>query len=314
MKARLTLLLTVCIVALPATMNGQVGNLLKNKLKAAAATEAEKKEEKKSVNLRDRLVGSIVGEADTLSTGDADEDGTQARPRNGNPLSGLLGGGANVPHRDVYKFDASIVMLMEIYEKGEKEASSVVEYTTYISTGSEDVAIEIRPVSGEAASSSGGAAVMQMIYDKENNCMLMLTSMGTQNTAIASNLDEALAETEETEEDLYDTENPTYTKTGETKMISGYKCDGYLLEDGENRVKMWVTKDVPFKASTREMRKAGVPAYYEGPFDGGMIMEMESFENDVRTMTMTVKDISDRANKSIPLTGYTFMNLNMGGK
>ncbi|MEZ4999190.1 MAG: DUF4412 domain-containing protein [Bacteroidales bacterium] len=302
MKSRLILILLACTMLLPLNANGQVGSMLKNKLKSAATGEADKKVENKTVSLRDKLLGNIVG-----------EDTTDTQGPGGNPgvMQGLFGG-ANVPHKELYQFDGKILMMMETYDDEEDGADAVIEYTTYLNTKTSDIAIEIKPISGEAAQTTGGATVMNMIYDRENNTMLIITNMEGQKNAIASSLDNLDDYDTNTGEGIEPSDNATYKKTGATKTIAGYKCDEYEMQDGENTGLIWVTRDLPFKISENEMKNSGIPAFSGGPFEGGMMMEMEVFEAGVKKMYMIVKEVDTRATKSISMEGFTFMNMNMG--
>jgi hypothetical protein len=220
---------------------------------------------------------------------------------------GILGMGGDVSHRDIYQFDGKIVMLMETYK--DNKVDGEIEYTTFINSENSDVAIEVKPLSGEA--SSGGTVAVNMIYDQENSALLMIYDMDGQKTAMASSLDDDIDIGEE-ESDYEVDETPAYSKTGRTKKIAGYSCEEYTMDDGENRVNMWVTDELPFKPAKKEMMKAGVPLYNNGPLGGGMVMEMDMFEKGEQQVKMTVIEVDANAGKSISLVGYTFMN--MGGR
>lgn len=316
MTNRFFVLLLAFSLLVPVKLGAQVGNLLKNKLKTTeknSTTEAGKKAESKTVSLKDRLLGSILEEevADSLQT----EEGVEAQDAGMpaiNPMKALFSGGASVKHKESYNFNGKIRMLMESYEEKGNNADAVVEYITYIDEGSGDVAIEVVPISGELVK-GGGSAAMNMIYDQENMAMFILTDKDGQKTAIATPIDESM-QSAGIEEDEEISDEATFNRTGRTKTIAGYKCEEYEMKDGTSTANMWVTKDLPFKPSGKEMRSAGIPIYNEGPFDGGMIMEMVLFEEGVKKMTMVVKEVDNRAKKSISLAGYTIMNMNVGGR
>ena len=271
MKTRLILLTLAIFLIAQAGINGQVTNFLKKKIEKAAG----------------------------------EDTGKVSKPRV-NPLAGFFSGGDEVEHKDSYDFTFMIVMEMQVYEDGE-EVVSVMEYISYVNPSNGDVAIKIIPVSGEAA--QPGMSGVLMIYDQVNNSSLVLTDMGSQKTAIATKMDE-LVETEGAmEADQEPPENYSYTRTGQTKTILGYKCEGYVVQDGENRVNMWVAEDVTVKMGAKKMEKAGIPGYWDGPFEGGMVMQMESFEGDIRKMDMLVKEIDNNANQTFSLQGYTIMNM-----
>ena len=353
MKTKLIIFAVISMLMVPLTVDAQVKTWVKKKATRAAKTagktadkevdkEIDKKVTKGVLNLKDKLLGteteakgtdstainqevstnqkavtnqegSISGQTNTggsvtgTAQGGADKSGKSSQGLGA--LSALMGGqGGDVDHKDSYNFDVSITMQMEIYDESSGEVSMVMDYVSYVNMETTDVAIDIKP------QSEGGAyqADMTMIYDKENKSVFMLTNTGGQKMAIATPIDEMPDQGGQTGE--YETDNPTYTKTGKTKTISGYKCEGYTMLDGENRVDMWVTDEIDFDPGRDEMKKAGIPMYYEGPFEGGMILEMEVYENDIKHMKMLVTDINEDASKSLSLSGYTIMNMNMGGE
>ncbi len=278
MKSRIIVLIIVALVAIPLNSNAQVGKLLKRKLQEAAQTSTDKK---------------------------ADENNEKKR----NSLMGLLGGG-DAAYEQSYSFVGRIVMEMTVYgEEGEDD--SVIDYVSYLNEESGDVAIEVKPVSGEAA--SGGATIMTMVYDLNNNCAIVLSTQGEQLTAIITGMDEIDEEIEEgiEESETYD-DMPEYKKSGRTKTISGYKCEEYIYIDEDSKTSMWVTHDMKKGPKQKQMNKAGMTTWYGGPDGGGMMMEMEAFEAGEKTMTMLMKDIDMKHSKSISLDG--FMIMNVGGK
>lgn len=346
MKTRIFTLIIIAFIALPVSVNGQVTNYLKKKGKRATKTagkttdnEVDKKIDEKVtkgvLNLKNRLLGededtkeadapeSVSQEqqgenqnagvqeiAESATDKSADEQVQRKRSRGGiGALSAIMGGGGgDVAHKDSYNFTGSIVMDMEVINEDDGSVEMVMEYTTYFNMKSNDVAIEVKPQSEDGAYQ----ADMTMIYDTDNNTMFMLTAQGGQKMAIASDLDD-MPEDMNNEND-YESSNPTYTKTGKTRTIAGYKCDGYTMQDGENTVEMWVTKDMKFNVGKKQMKKAGMPLYYDGPFEGGMIMEMEMYEDNIKKMRTVVTDVKSKINRSISLDGYTIMKMNMGGQ
>jgi hypothetical protein len=111
-------------------------------------------------------------------------------------------------------------------------------------------------------------------------------------------------------------DNAVITKTGNTKVIAGYKCDEYKIvdKDKEGYSNVWMTKDVKLKADKKYWGKAGVPTYYNYPgFEGSMMLAMESFDKkDKPVMKMETKEINENFPKSISTKGYTFMKMNFG--
>jgi hypothetical protein len=269
MKGRILISLLFSLLLSTSGVYGQLGSKLKNKIKNATNAVAEK---------------SI--------------------------MSGLLGSGADIPHRDIYSFNGKIVMLLKTTDPDAPDESSVIEYTSYVNSENSDMAIEMKPLSGEGTGDLDGTSAMNMIYDKENNVMLVLVSGEGAKTAMATKLDTTMVPTDIDEESAeeYTSDSPDYVKTGTTKMVSGYKCDGYRYIEEGTTVILWVTKDMPFKADMKEMQKAGMPLYYQGDlFNGGMIMEMESTDEEGKVVSMTVTDVDSKIKKDISLVGYSIM-------
>lgn len=338
MKTRIFTLIIIAFITMPVSVNGQVTNYLKKKKNVAkkSATKTADKEVDKEINkavskgvlnLKNRLLKGKVGEVATEKTeevksgdtagvsetdpvkADVTEKKAESKSR-ANPLAGFIGkSGGEIKHNDNYNFTASILMEMEVYDDNDEVADAVIEYVSYVNPGSVNAAIEIRP----KMDGSTGQPGMTMIYDETNQCALMLTSQGSQKTAIVTKMDD-MQEPGEDEEAVHATENPTYTKTGKTKSVAGYKCDGYVLQDGESTINMWVTKNLELMPGKRHMKKSGIPMYYDSPFEGGMIMEMEVYENDIKRMKMVIKEVNTNINKSFSLKEYMIMNMNLGGQ
>jgi ribonucleotide reductase beta subunit family protein with ferritin-like domain len=108
----------------------------------------------------------------------------------------------------------------------------------------------------------------------------------------------------------------TFTKTGNSRVIAGYKCDEYkVIEAGkEGYSNVWMTNDVKLKADKKYWSQSGLPSYYNNPeFAGGMLLAMEEFDkNNKPVMKMETKEINEKFPYSISTVGYTFMKMNFG--
>jgi hypothetical protein len=267
--------LVICIIFLfPASLDAQVGKLLKKKLQEATQTAADEKKDEKD-----------------------------ASP--GKALMGLLGGG-DAAYDQRYDFEGRIVLEMTVYDDNNAE-ESIIDYYSYFNETTGNAAIEVKPVSGDAAQS--GMSVMTMVFDQKNQSAVMLSSQGEQKTAIITSMD--------IDEELYDEEVdesyiPEYNKTGRTRTISGYKCEEYKYTEEESSTSMWITNDLHYKVDRTQMKKAGIPVWYGGKDGMGMMIEMESFENDRLVMKMVVKDIDMTYSKAVSVDGYMIMNVGEG--
>lgn len=327
------------MLIVPLSAEAQVTNFIKKKTKKAAKTatktadkevdkEIDKNVTKGVLNLKNKLLKSVTDSANASvkdgrqqdvepAIGGGNNSGSTAGSSRGSAsglsaLSSIMGGGADVPHKKSYDFNSSIYIEIISYEDGEAADAAVIGYTTYLNDKSSDVAIDIKP------QSEGGAyqGDMTMIYDKDNNTVFMLTRQAEQKMALATSMDDIESMPGDEEEDAYPDEGDEsdITKTGRTKTIHGYKCEEYTIVDGDNLANVWITHDDDFIAGREQMKQAGIPIYDEGPFEGGMVMEMDVFEDDVKTMSMYVRDIKNNISASFSLDSYSIMNMGMGGQ
>lgn len=258
---------------MPLTANAQVGKLLKKKLLEAKESVADDKKEEKKEN---------------------------ANP--GRALMGLLGGG-EAAYDQSYAFKGRIILEMTVYDD-EGSVESVIDYNSFFGETTGNAAIEVKPVSGDAAKS--GMSLLTMIFDQKNQSAVVLSSQGDQKTAIVTSMD---IDEEIYEENVEESDIPEYTKTGRTRTISGYKCDEYKYTEEETSMSMWVTEDLNFKVDKKQMQQAGMPVWYGGNKGMGMMIEMESFENDKLVMKMVVKEIDMNFSKSVSMDGYMIVNV-----
>jgi hypothetical protein len=224
---------------------------------------------------------------------------------------GLFGGKIDIKYNDEYKFTGRIYMQMETYDKKDVLKS---DFYTYYNGNSVTAGIEVKSITTK----EGDKAVPSVfVFDGDNKCFLMLIGNSDSKTGIISTLpsDSAMAATKaKTQKGT--AEQPTITKTGNSRVIAGYKCDEYKVveadKDGYSNV--WMTKDVKLKADKKYWGKAGMPSYYGNPeFEGAMMLAMESFDkNNKPTMKMETQEINDNFSHLISTVGYTFMKMNFG--
>ncbi|MFO7755598.1 MAG: hypothetical protein R6V34_06420, partial [Bacteroidales bacterium] len=72
--------------------------------------------------------------------------------------------------------------------------------------------------------------------------------------------------------------------------------------------------DTYFISGREQMKVAGIPVYEEGPFEGAMMMEMDVFEYDEKTMSMYVRGVNKNISKSFTLDTYTIMSMGAAGQ
>jgi hypothetical protein len=139
-------------------------------------------------------------------------------------------------------------MQMETYDKKDVAKS---DYLTYFNANSSNAGIELRVTDPE----KGESVVPTMfIFDNENRCFMILIPGEDSKTGIISTIPDDSTLTAQTKNQRATTEKPaTITKTGNTKMIAGYRCEEYKVveEDADGYAHVWMTKDVKIKADKR---------------------------------------------------------------
>ncbi|KPM47548.1 DUF4412 domain-containing protein [Jiulongibacter sediminis] len=150
-------------------------------------------------------------------------------------LGGLLGGiGGGAEPQGSYDFDASYVMKMT---STSKDGPQNFEVKYRFTDGGEYFGSEILNMSTQAPQSMKGQF---MIYDMANSTMFTFMEMNGQKQMMSigmSNL-EGHAEAK-IDENIAET---TYTKTGQTKSIAGYTCDGYMMKQDGKEYLVWISR------------------------------------------------------------------------
>ena len=319
MKARALFLFTaILLIMMPAVSTAQVGGLLKNKLNRVinAGTKTVDKEinnkidtavNKEVVKAQDKQIEEAKNQSDNQST---DQNANQGKPeRKGINLGGLMGGKVTSRYNESYTFNNRIFMQMEMYDK--KDVTKM-DYYIYFSDASPTAGFESKMI-GTSDDGQQVTVTSSYVFDGENKSFIIMTDMGTMKMGIISEVpDETATQGQAAEK----TPKATITKTGNSRVIAGYKCDEYLYKDNEskNYGKLWVTRDLKLKADKRTYSKAGLPAYYGNPeIEDGAILAMESYnEKDVLEMKSETKEINLNFPHTISVTGYTLRQMNFG--
>jgi len=301
MKTRSIFLLLMLSVMLPSVSFSQsylLRRAINRKLEHKVDSAVDKSD-------RDDAAKARANEKKSDSTAVTTKSGTKETGR------GLFGGKIDIKYDDEYKFTGRIYMQMETYDKKDVMKS---DYYTYFSNNSMNAGIDMIPME---AKDENKAVPTTFLFDGNNRCFLMLIGNKDSKTGIISTLpsDSAMAAQTKNQKDS-NPEKAVITKTGNSKIIAGYKCDEYKVvepnKDGYSNV--WMTKDVKLKADKKYWGKAGVPTYYNYPgFEGAMMLAMEAFDkNNKPTMKTETKEIKEDFSHSISTVGYTFMKMNFG--
>jgi hypothetical protein len=236
-----------------------------------------------------------------------DQDQGKTAPRG----LGIFGGNTDIKHADDYSFTGRIYMQMETYDKKEVRKS---DYNTYFNKNTKNAAIEVK-----TADSREGETTLPTVFlfDNDNRCFMVLLDNGDSKTGVISTIpsDSSLTALTKTQKGP-NPELATITKTGNSRVIAGYKCDEYKIEEADKNgySNVWMTKDINLNADKRTWGKAGMPSYYNYPgLEGSMMLAMEAYDkNNKLGMKMETKEINENFNHSVSVAGYSFIKMNFG--
>lgn len=131
---------------------------------------------------------------------------------------------------------------------------------------------------GAVMTKSDANSDMNMIYDVENESMIMINEKDITVMVMSSKMMNGMAAKE-----VDKNGELKITKTGNTKLILGHTCEEYIMEDDKNKTICWVTTEIKLKF-TKMMSSSmgkGMNANYQEKMkefsDGGMMMEMTSY-------------------------------------
>lgn len=302
MKTKSIILLIVMSIMLSTSLNAQAW-LLKRAIDRKLEHKVDSAVDKSD---KDEAAAKQQASQKQDTSSNHSKGGTKATGR------GLFGGKIDIKYDDEYKFTGRIYMQMENYDKKDAMKS---DYYTYYNSSTLNAGIEMIPA--DQKQDDNKAVPTVFLFDNDNRCFMMLIENKDSKTGIISTLpsDSAMAAQAKNQKGA-SPDKATITKTGNSRVIAGYKCDEYKIVDADKQgySDVWMTKDVKLKADKKYWGKSGMPTYYNYPgFEGAMMLAMESFDKDNKlTMKMETKEINDKFSHSISTTGVTFMKMNFG--
>lgn len=312
MKTRTILFLAVMIL-IPALSQAQIGGLLR-KATSKVAGSIGKAATKEAVNEVDSAALKKAEQTDN-SQADNSNQGDQASQGNsggkGINLGGLFSGGpVTSKYNENYSFSSRMYMVMEMYDK--KEVTKM-DYFMYFSSTIPNAGMEIKTVAkpneGEAT-----PVTAQMILDGENKSFMMLTDMGSMKMGIISPLpDPSTAQSQTDPKSGEPKKPPVVTKTGNSKVIAGYKCDEYIYKEAEAKeyAKVWMTKDQVFNGDKRIWSNTNMGSLYGYPgFEGMMALAWENYsDKNVLTAKAETVEINKNFPHSMTTKGFSFRQM-----
>lgn len=302
MKTRSLLLAIVLLVFTPVFVSAQIGSMLKNRVGKALNAGAKAIGNEADSTAKSNAEAASTGAA--VSTGQ--QSSQQPSPGGGVNIGGLFGGKVDLKYSENYSYNSKMYMAMELYDK--KEVTKM-DYNIYFHKTEPNAGIEMKTV---AETEDGSMPFMtQILVDGVNKCFIMLTDAGGMKIGMISAVpDETAAPAGE-----QPAKPPVVTKTGNTKVIAGFKCDEYLYREADKKefVKMWLTNEAALKMDKRVWSTAGMPAAYGySGFEGMVTMAWESYDDKNTLIAKSeVKEINNNFPYSMSPKGYSLRQVNL---
>jgi len=306
MKTRIILLSATLILLMPSTSFCQVGNILRNRVNKAINKRIEDKV--------DTAINKRVEEATQEQNAGTQPQGAETPQRQGAEninLGNLLGGKITAKYSEAYNFNNRIYMVTEMYDKKDVVRSDMY---VYFNDSSTDGGFEAKL----KGTSDGEQMEMAMtsVYDAVNKVFIVLSDMGAMKIGLISEVPEETAESQASvqKRTRKGTSEVVITKTRNSKIIAGLKCDEYLYNDPETKEhgNLWVTRDLKLYSDKRVYSKGGAPMYYDHPdLADGAVLAMESYneKNELQLRTDT-KEITRGLSHTISVAGYPLRQVN----
>jgi hypothetical protein len=223
------------------------------------------------------------------------------------PERGLFGGKININHEQEYSFTGRIWSQIENYSDKEVRKS---DYYTYFNPSSLNAGMEMKIINPDKKDEN---LLTKFVFDMKNRAFMMVLENGT---GIISSIPDDSTLNAQSKSAKGKNDDYVVTKTGNSRVIAGYKCDEYkLTEPGkEGYANVWMTKDLKIKSDKRTWGKTGMPSYYGyAGFEGMTMLAMESFDKKNNPeFKMETKEISENFPYKISVAGVTFMKMNFG--
>jgi len=310
------------LMLIPAVSSAQIGRLIKNQV-SNAANAANRAAEKEANRKADSIAQANAERAaketskniekDIEKNNQANKTGEQgSQGQGGMDFGKLMGGKVDLKYSEEYNFTSRLYMQTETYDK--KDVLKMDLYM-YFSTNSPRVGMETKSISNGQDNSSGVAS--SMVMDGENKCFIILTDLNGTKMGIISPIQDPNSSQPESKTSQKST-TPAFTKTGNTRVIAGYKCDEYSYKNADDKStgKVWFTKEANLNIDKRGWQQTGLSAYYGyAGFEGGLIMANEAYnESGKLTMKSETKEIKPDFAHSISVKGYSLRQMNINQK
>ena len=285
-----------------------------NKIDSAATKETEKRIALEKEKAAEAAKNDSINNAGQPSKAEGDHAKEGSQPQGGLNFGKFMANKVTLKYNEDYNFGSRIYMQTESYDK--KDVMKM-DFFMYYSSSTPGVGIETKAIANQDGNATPVAA--SMVMDVENKSFIMLTNMSRMKMGIISPIpDENTATTHPDGKPAKNVTPPTFTKTGLTRTIAGYKCDeySYVSNDDKTTGKVWFTKDAKLKIDKRGWQKTGMATYYGSTvFSDGIILGSETYDDKGKmTMKSETKEINENFPYSISVKGYSLRQMNMGQK
>lgn len=204
-------------------------------------------------------------------------------------------GGKSITVDESFTFDHNVELKTEMYNsKGKLE--DTFNHTLHLSDDFDHFGMNFHHEEGEG----------QMVYQFDEKRILIMSEADGQTFGMVSYVDDTQVD--------HDTDiDSNFGKTGNKKVILGYKCEEWAGEEDGVKTNVWVAEDpeLMFSRAFSEMARAqndGKDPY--GDYPNGMMMEMTSLDTNTGEKTVMICTAVNKNTKStISTSGYEFMDL-----
>jgi hypothetical protein len=217
----------------------------------------------------------------------------------------LFANKVDLKYDEVYNFTSRIYMQMESYEKNDVMK---MDFNMFYSANSPTLGVETKTISTKEDGTI--PMVAYMIVDGVNKSFLMLSEVNSMKMGMISAVpDEKAATVQPDGKPAKKVSTPQFTKTGNTRMVAGYKCDEYTYTNADDKTsgKVWFTREPKILVDKRGWSNTGMATYYgyEG-FKDGIILASEANDDKGKlAMKSETIEINEKYPHSISTKGYT---------
>ncbi len=307
---------------MPALLNAQLGRMIKSQVEKAAnivAKESEKEAQRQADSIAQakaekaaKETSKNVQDASQKNATEGQKDQKQTdKEQGGMDMGSLFGGKVDLKYNDEYSFTSRLYMQSETYDK---KGTVKMDMYMYFSANTPSVGMETKSFTDEKGNAT--PVVSTMVMDATNKCFIILTDVNGSKMGIISPIPEENSTQAQTDGKTNQKATPpVYTKTGNTKVIAGFKCDEYSYKSTSDNTtgKVWFTKDANLKIDKRGWQQTGMSAYYGySGFEGGLIMANEAFDSSGKlTMKSETKEVNQNFPRTVTVKGYSLMQMNL---